>query len=185
MRGVKDYQFRRRVLELRLAGLSYRQIAAAVGHPRNPAYVWRIAKQELKEYTGAPAREVLALEQERLDVMLRAAWPAALQGDMKAVQAVLRIEDMRCRLLGLYANPPKPEGFPAPPGAVLVIPGAPARGETEQQALPPPTQPELLSVSVNPDLEGAVPGPPGDDALGDPRGDGGLQDGGLTDGEVS
>jgi hypothetical protein len=60
MRGVKDLQFRRRVLELRLAGLSYRQIAAAVGHPRNPAYVWRIAKQEMREYTGAPAREVLA-----------------------------------------------------------------------------------------------------------------------------
>jgi hypothetical protein len=174
MRGVKDLQFRRRVLELRLVVLSYRQIAAAVGHPRNPAYVWRIAKQEMREYTGAPAREVLALEQERLDAMLRAAWLAALRGDTKAVLAVLRIEDMRCRLLGLYANPPKPEGFPAPPGAVLVLPGAPPRGEAEEPALPPP-QRELLDVSVGPDLEPGVPASPGGDALSDSIRDGSVQ----------
>ena len=64
---------------------------------------------------------MLALEQERLDAMLRAAWPAALRGDVEAVKVVLKVEDMRCKLLGLYANPPK--GFPAPPGAVLVLPG--------------------------------------------------------------
>jgi hypothetical protein len=130
--------------------------------------VWRIAKQEMKEYTGAPARDVLALEQERLDAMLRTAWPAALQGDMKAVLAVLKVEDMRCRLLGLYANPPKPEGFPAPPGAVLVLPGR-----------------ELVGPSLPPDLNGGVPRPPDGDALSDSLGDGSVQQSGFTDREVS
>ncbi len=39
---------------------------------------------------------------DRLDAMHAALWPAAMAGDVPAVMALLRINDTRCRLLGLY-----------------------------------------------------------------------------------
>jgi hypothetical protein len=45
------------------------------------------------------------LQNERLDKALAAVWPAVLAGDSKAIDAFLRIEDRRSRLLGLDVRP--------------------------------------------------------------------------------
>jgi hypothetical protein len=123
-RGVKDMLTRKRMLELRLAGLGYREIARALGYS-NPGFIHRVVQEELREVTAAPARELRELEQLRLDTLLRGAWPAAIQGDQKAILACLKIIELRARLLGLEIPRPEPDRFPAPPGAVLVLPGLP------------------------------------------------------------
>jgi hypothetical protein len=97
-RGVKDVFRRKRMLELRLNGLGYRDIARALGYS-SPGFVYRVVKAELREVTAAPARELRQLELDRLDRLQLSAWPAAMNGDPKATLAVLRIMAMRQKLL--------------------------------------------------------------------------------------
>jgi len=57
----------------------------------------------LKEVAGEPAEQVRKAELGRLDRLLMAHWPAAVDGDAKATQTVLQIMDRRARYLGLDA----------------------------------------------------------------------------------
>ena len=41
------------------------------------------------------------LEGDRLDALMRALWPRAISGDVKAVRAVLSVMDRRAKLFGL------------------------------------------------------------------------------------
>jgi hypothetical protein len=56
------------------------------------------------------------LELARLDALQALLWPKAENGDVRAINAVVRIVDKRCRLLGLYAS-----GTPEKPFQTLVI----------------------------------------------------------------
>ncbi|MFF4403826.1 hypothetical protein [Streptomyces sp. NPDC001404] len=51
----------------------------------------------------AQAEVLRSVEAQRLDRLQAAAWAAALQGDLRAIETVVRIIDRRCRLLGLDA----------------------------------------------------------------------------------
>jgi len=93
---------RTRALELRRAGLTYRQIGEQIGLSSTAA--WKhvktgidAARAEIAE-TGA---EVLELELDRLDGMLRALWPKVLAGDTDAIRTSLRVQERRARYLGL------------------------------------------------------------------------------------
>lgn len=93
----------RQVLELRRAGATYDDCARAVGYATaQGAYLayQRALKRTLVE-TGA--EEARQQELDRLDRLQRAVWPNALQGDLAAVNSVLRIMDRRARYLGLDA----------------------------------------------------------------------------------
>jgi hypothetical protein len=198
-RGRKDLQKRRDALNLRLAGASYRDIAKALGYAEgNPGNVYKMIQSELNAVVREPAKELREMELRRLDQMQQGLWPEARTGDPEAVRTVLRIMEQRARYYGISA--PSPQlvlnqhiSQQMDTDAVLVVQGdkqsyikalRAMRGEAEQPALPPPQQ-ELVGVSVNPDLEDAVPVPPGDDALSHPIRDGSIQQPSFPEGEVT
>ena len=118
---------RRLAVELRRAGMSYRQIAAAVparcGPDTPPRYDERHAcrdvhavLRQLQRDTSEAAEAVRRLELERLDELTLAVWSAARAGDLQAVATVLRLMGRRARLLGLDRpiplSPTSPAGTP-------------------------------------------------------------------------
>ncbi|MDL4812798.1 hypothetical protein [Actinomadura opuntiae] len=102
-RRVEAAQKRARALELRKAGATYDQIAQQVGFS-NRGTAQRAVVTALREITAEPARDVLALELERLDAMLLGLWPDARRGDQQAIDRVLRIQERRARYLGLDSD---------------------------------------------------------------------------------
>lgn len=86
-----------RALQLRRAGATYDQIANQLGYAdRSGAY--RAVRRALDEAVHEPAGESLNLELERLDALMLGLWGKASKGDVKAVDAVLRIMDRRSRV---------------------------------------------------------------------------------------
>jgi hypothetical protein len=92
-------------LQLRASGATYKQIAAALDLP-NVMAAWRLVTIEVDNAIRESAQQVLALELTRLDRMLMAVWPDAIQGDLPSIDKALKIMDMRARLLGLYDRTP-------------------------------------------------------------------------------
>ena len=90
-----------KALDLRLSGASYRQIGQQLGVSHVQAF--RDVHHMLREVASEPAEEVRKAELARLDKLMRAHWPAAIEGDTKATAMVLQIMDRRARYLGLDA----------------------------------------------------------------------------------
>lgn len=90
---------------LRLAGLSYDEIAKKLGYSgavaayRDVKRAFAASTAEPAEPTPAGAAEQVALELLRLDRLQVAAWAAAVQGDLRAIDTVTRIIGTRARLL--------------------------------------------------------------------------------------
>ncbi|MEN6535335.1 MAG: hypothetical protein ABFD89_16845 [Bryobacteraceae bacterium] len=92
------------VLDLRMAGKTYRRIATELGI--SPAGAFKVldrALARLRQQTSEVAERLLQIELERLDALQLAQWDKATDGDLRAVDAVLRIMERRARLLGLDA----------------------------------------------------------------------------------
>jgi hypothetical protein len=93
----------RKALELRRAGTSYDEIAVALGYAKG-AGAWNAVQRAMKRtLRESGADEVRDQELDRLDRLQRAVWVRALQGDLPAVGAVLRIMERRSKMLGLDA----------------------------------------------------------------------------------
>ena len=92
---------RRQALELRKRGLTYPQIAKAMGVALSNAHCF--VQQAIADIPREPAGEVLLMELERLDRMLAGMWPKAIAGNEKAVTAAVKIMDRRARYLGIDA----------------------------------------------------------------------------------
>jgi hypothetical protein len=91
-----------KALELRRAGVDFQTIATQLGYTDRGG-AWRAVQSALKRGFVEPAADLRQLEAERLDRLQAAVWAAALRGDTKAIDRVLRISDQRARLLGLNA----------------------------------------------------------------------------------
>ncbi len=105
---------RTKVVEAVAEGATYEQAAKQAGYAtRSGAY-----KAFWKAVDGREADAVeqhRALELQRLDALQVGLWERAEAGDIKAVNAVLRIIEQRSRLLGLD----KPEKTPVGSGSVV------------------------------------------------------------------
>ena len=91
-------------LDLRKAGLSYRQI----GEELNVSYqtAWqdvRAAMKALAQVENGRADEVRRIELQRLDELWRGLWADATGGDPAAIRAALGLMERRAKLLGLDA----------------------------------------------------------------------------------
>ena len=86
-------------LRLRSQGMGYREIALAQGVDTSTAH--RRVSRALGEIPQTIADEYRALELSRLDALQVAIWETALEGDYKAIRAVLDIMTKRSKLLGL------------------------------------------------------------------------------------
>lgn len=87
-------------LQLRRAGLTYQAIADRLGY-RSKHGAWKAVQKALDTARHDLAHEVLQLELLRLDQLTASAYPAAITGNLHAIDAVLKIMDRRTRLLGL------------------------------------------------------------------------------------
>jgi hypothetical protein len=107
-----------RSVELALEGHPYDDIAKEVGYA-NRGTAHRVVHKALA------AREVEAVdllretELERLDALQAALWPAAMSGDISAVNACLRVITSRLRVLGIDG----PQAQEKPRWSLLVEPG--------------------------------------------------------------
>lgn len=110
----KDFDIldrRRRALELRKEGLTFEAIAEIVAdefklpnYSRPRAYddVSFSLAELAREYRGE-AESLRQLELERLDTLQNALWPAATNGDDRAIGAIMKLMERRSKLLGLDA----------------------------------------------------------------------------------
>lgn len=100
-RSLQAAERRRQALELRRAGASYEDIGRALEVNKGTIHRW--VMRAIHEATVEPARELITVEQQRLDRMQQGLWAKATQGNATAVLAVLKIMERRARLLGLDA----------------------------------------------------------------------------------
>jgi len=98
--GTVTAQRRLRALELRAAGYSYAQIAQMLGY-RSKAGAWDAVQRAIGSIEREDAKNLLAIELERLDTAQRAIWEKVHAGDVSAVRALVSIIQTRAKLLGL------------------------------------------------------------------------------------
>lgn len=95
-----DLALERRALELRREGHSYQSIADILELPyKTQAY--RYWKRAMARHTEDIAPEIRDTEADRLDRLQLAVWANAMKGDVKSVEAVIKIMERRARLFGL------------------------------------------------------------------------------------
>jgi hypothetical protein len=158
-------QRQEKAMSLRLAGGSFRAIAAALGITHMQAHrdVVRALKESLRLRDGA-ADELRALELKRLDALLVACWPKASSGDCEAVRAAVRIAERRSKLLGLDAE--VSSRLELTGGAVVRTEAAdrPLGGLSDSELLQRLDQLRnaLAETTVEPASTLPVPEPPGD-----------------------
>lgn len=90
----------RRALELRRAGATFDSIAQQLGFADRSGARYAF-NQALTRTLREPAAEARQLEADRLDRLQLAIWAKAMNGDLRAVEHVLKIMERRARLLGL------------------------------------------------------------------------------------
>ena len=94
-------------VRLRRAGVEYHDIGDKLGISESGAYecVRRVLARVVTEANETGA-ENLALDLQRVNVMLVGLWPKVLAGDPQAIVAALRVLERRARMLG-YDAPAK------------------------------------------------------------------------------
>jgi len=92
----------RQALQLRKGGATFEAIAAHLGY-HNHSGAYKAVRRAMRRTLQEPANELRRLELARLDDLLRGVWVAACQGNVAAVDRVLKIMARRAALLGLDA----------------------------------------------------------------------------------
>lgn len=115
-RKILNAENARKALAMRRAGMSYEQITRELGF-KNKSSAYRLVAGALKAIPKEEAEAVLAIELQRLDVMMVGVWNRAKQGDGDAVDRVLRIMKRRSEYLGLDA--PKKNEHSGPGGGPI------------------------------------------------------------------
>lgn len=88
--------------ELRKAGVSYGKIGRQLNISSRTVY--KYIQSQIEEYQSEQrenVRSMVTLELSRLDDMMLGIWASARQGDLKAIDATLKIMERRAKLLGL------------------------------------------------------------------------------------
>jgi len=89
-----------RVVELRLMGRTYEEIAKECGY-RSASGAWQACQRARVEIIIEPLEELRHLELMRLDDALLSISDRAFSGDLPAINMMLKIMDRRAKLLGL------------------------------------------------------------------------------------
>lgn len=92
---------RDKALQLRLTGATYQAIADLMEVSKSTVKRWIDAAIDGVDKENAKA--LIVLENERLNRAQRAIWPAVINGQLGAVDRLLRIQERRARLNGLDA----------------------------------------------------------------------------------
>jgi hypothetical protein len=109
---------RLRCVELASQGLTYAEIASAVGYAnKSSARKAVVAALAAREVDGVDM--LRSLEVTRLDELQLASWDSAMTGDPQAVDRIVRIINLRAKLLGLFEI----DADGRPPRATSVVTG--------------------------------------------------------------
>lgn len=104
--GIKAHM----AFQLRKAGASYELIASKLGYA-NPKSAEGAIRNRLKNmYKPDDVEEVVMMELARLDALQLVAWRRAQDGDLKAIDRILKIMERRASYLGLDKKEPVHEG---------------------------------------------------------------------------
>ena len=87
------------ILTKRLSGMSLREIGEAEGV--TPQAICQMVQRVLRERISETVEQARSLELMRLDQLLKAVWPNAMNGDIACIDRCLAIMQRRARLLGL------------------------------------------------------------------------------------
>lgn len=97
--------------QMRIAGASWREIAEALGYSdQNSAQGAVKNARRDRSKDKETLEDIVDLELERLDMLQLICWRTAHAGDLKAVQTILAIMQMRMRLLGTEKRPNSEQG---------------------------------------------------------------------------
>lgn len=122
-----------RALELHLAGATYRVIADTLGFS-SVASVHEAVQRALKsrQADGAGQSEAVQTELARLDAMLVGLWDKASDGNVAAVDRVLKIGERRVALLALAAAKPAEDGGESGKPAMSLVDQLKARRDAKR-----------------------------------------------------
>lgn len=99
-------ELRARCVEMRVAGADYGKISTELGisikDARGHCDAWVRSRRPANELTD----ELTKLSDARLEILHEVWWPRALEGDERALNAVLKILDQRARIMGLEIKKP-------------------------------------------------------------------------------
>ncbi len=90
-------------LELRLGGATYEQIAGRLGYKNRSSAQRAVLRVLGKLICTEDVESLRQLELERLDRLLLGIWSAAVRGNAKDIDRVLKILERRARILGIDA----------------------------------------------------------------------------------
>ena len=92
-----------RAAQLRMAGLSYAQIAQQLNYD-SISGAYAATQAGFETACNEPTSDIRKLELERLDVLLTGLWASARKGDVASVDRVLKLMERRARYLGLDSD---------------------------------------------------------------------------------
>jgi hypothetical protein len=98
-RQERQRERRRLALSLRLAGATYEEIGRQLGCSAPGAL--HLVTRAVRDAGRDPAEQLLRLELDRLDRLQLGVWQRALNGDVEAMDRVLKLMGRRAKLLGL------------------------------------------------------------------------------------
>ena len=83
-----------------MKGLTFSDIASQVGYASSSG-AHEAVRAALEADGGLAAHEIRMLHAARLETLLESVWDAARQGELRAIDRVLRVLDRQAKLLGL------------------------------------------------------------------------------------
>jgi orotate phosphoribosyltransferase-like protein len=93
---------KQRALHLRRGGATFAEIAAELNSDeRRVKRIVQDALEDARAQVAASARELQELEASRLDALMGAIWDRAVEGNMLAIDRVLRLMERRAKMLGI------------------------------------------------------------------------------------
>jgi hypothetical protein len=102
---IKETLRARKILDMRLSGMSLAAIGEQQPNPVTPQRIHEIITHALQGLASESIEQSRHIEQLRLDKLFLAAWPQAVAGDIAAMDRCLKIMARRASLCGLDIQP--------------------------------------------------------------------------------
>lgn len=102
--AVEKLEQRTKVIQLRMQGYSYAEIAGIVGVSKARSY--QIIQEYIQEYREQHAESIdqmVELDCQRMDTLMRSLWTRFDDGDTAAAALILKLLERRARLFGFDA----------------------------------------------------------------------------------
>lgn len=123
-RKIAQAEKANRALAMRRIGASYEQIAKELGYA-NRSGVYKLVQQAIRDLPKENAEEVFALDDARLDFVIRSLHKRVSDGDPKSAQAYLQALKRRADMYGYDA--PKRAEISGPDGGPIEVTDASER----------------------------------------------------------